>query len=85
MKAVKIAELKSRFSHHLRKVRAGESFTVLDRDIPVARLVPVNDQSDVVVTSPASDAPPFQKIRLPHRTDVAVDIVGLLLEDRRRR
>ncbi len=41
MKRVRIAELKARLSAHLRAVRRGEEVLVLDRDQPVARIVPV--------------------------------------------
>jgi prevent-host-death family protein len=40
MAAVRIAELKARLSEHLRSVRKGRTLTVLDRDTPVARIVP---------------------------------------------
>src|SRR6266850_894777 len=40
MKKVKIAYLKARLSEHLRQVRRGETFTVMDRETPIARLVP---------------------------------------------
>jgi antitoxin (DNA-binding transcriptional repressor) of toxin-antitoxin stability system len=34
MKTVRIAELKSRLSEHLRSVRKGRTLTILDRDTP---------------------------------------------------
>jgi hypothetical protein len=40
MLSVRIADLKSRISEHLRKVRAGWSMTIFDRDTPIARIVP---------------------------------------------
>ena len=40
MKTVRIAELKARLSEHLKWVRKGRTLTVLDRDTPVARIVP---------------------------------------------
>jgi len=40
MTNVRIADLKSRLSAHLRKVRAGRAITVLDRDTPIAQIVP---------------------------------------------
>ena len=40
MSDVRIAELKARLSEHLRSVRNGSTLTVLDRDTPVARIVP---------------------------------------------
>jgi prevent-host-death family protein len=43
MKQVRIAELKARLSEYLRAVRNGETIAVLDRDTPVAQIVPVRD------------------------------------------
>jgi prevent-host-death family protein len=37
---VKIADLKNNLSRHLARVRRGGEITVLDRDTPVARIVP---------------------------------------------
>jgi len=41
MKTVGIADLKAHLSQHLRSVRKGRTLTVLDREAPVARLVPI--------------------------------------------
>jgi prevent-host-death family protein len=41
MKTVGVADLKAHLSQHLRAVRKGRSLTVLDRDAPIARLVPI--------------------------------------------
>lgn len=40
MRDVGIADLKARLSEHLRSVRNGGTLTVLDRDTPIARIVP---------------------------------------------
>lgn len=40
MRQVKIADLKNNLSRHLLHVRAGGDLVVLDRNTPVARLVP---------------------------------------------
>ena len=40
MTTVKIADLKNNLSRHLAHVRQGGELTVLDRDTPVARIVP---------------------------------------------
>ena len=40
MATVKIADLKNNLSRHLAHVRQGGELTVLDRDTPVARIVP---------------------------------------------
>ncbi len=41
MKRVKIADLKNNLSRHLARVRAGETITVLDRDRPIAQVIPI--------------------------------------------
>ena len=45
MMQVKISELKNSLSAYLRKVKSGESILVLDRNTPVARLVPIESMS----------------------------------------
>jgi prevent-host-death family protein len=40
MKSVQIAELKAHLSHYLRSVRAGDRMVVLDRQEPIAEIVP---------------------------------------------
>jgi prevent-host-death family protein len=40
MQGVKIADLKNNLSRHLTRVRQGGEITVIDRDTPVARIVP---------------------------------------------
>lgn len=41
MKSVNIAELKNRLSLYLNEVRAGREILVRDRDLPIARIVPL--------------------------------------------
>ncbi|MFQ5928391.1 MAG: type II toxin-antitoxin system Phd/YefM family antitoxin [Acidobacteriota bacterium] len=41
MKQAKITELRDRLSYYLRRVRRGETIEVVDRNVPIARLVPV--------------------------------------------
>ncbi len=53
MRSIKIARLKDELSVTLRRVQRGETILVTDRDRPVARLVPVDDDEGVTVI-PAS-------------------------------
>ena len=46
MKSVNIAELKNHLSAYLNKVRGGEEIVVRDRDLPIARIVPLNRSAD---------------------------------------
>ena len=83
MKRVGIAELKARLSEHLRRVREGESVTVLDRRTPVARLVPwEREQSPLRIRGPKQGAPRPGEVELPEPTQLGRDVVELLLEDR---
>jgi prevent-host-death family protein len=83
MKAVKIANLKSQLSRHLREVRAGAVVTVLDRSTPIARLVPIDQGDDLVVTRPAAGAAPIGRLKFPRSArPIGIDVVRLLLKDR---
>jgi prevent-host-death family protein len=82
MKQVGIAELKSKLSEFLRVVQGGESIAVLDRNRPVAHLVPIRQGSGLRIRKPASDSPKPNKVSLPKPTHENVDLMGLLLEER---
>ncbi|GKS57549.1 hypothetical protein YTPLAS18_10760 [Nitrospira sp.] len=85
MKGVRVADLKSKLSEHLRKVRAGKTVTVLDRSTPIARIVPYEEQvSTLTVRSPLASSPSLKDIRLPPPLKLRrnVDVVAVLLEER---
>jgi prevent-host-death family protein len=84
MKQVRIAELKSRLSEYLRAVRRGETIAVLDRDTPVARIVPVPERTSLRIRKPAPGSPPPNRVALPKASELKIDVVGLLLEERQR-
>lgn len=81
---VKIADLKARLSEHLRRVRRGESVTVLDRDTPVARIVPFTRTDPLVLRPRRAGAPDPADVPLPHplRLDRGIDVVDVLLDER---
>jgi prevent-host-death family protein len=84
MKRVGVAELKDQLSKHLRAVEAGEEIEVTDRGRPIARIVPARPASKVPIRAPTR---PFSEIRdrIYPPADLPIDIVELLLEDRRKR
>jgi prevent-host-death family protein len=43
MKGIGIADLKARLSEHLKAVRRGRTLTILDRNTPIARIVPITE------------------------------------------
>ena len=83
MKNVRIAELKARLSEHLRHVRRGHTLTVLDRDTPIARIVPYAPEPEsLMVRRPLRRYSSLQRVPLPPPSKLKVDVVDLLLEER---
>ncbi len=82
MKQVRIAELKARLSEYLRAVRRGETIAVLDRETPVAQIIPVRDRTALRIRKPTPGTPRPNRVRLPKPLKLDVDVVQLLLEER---
>ena len=82
MTAVRIAELKARLSEYLRAVRKGETISVLDRDTPVAQIIPVHERVALRIRRPATGTPPPNRVKLPRPLKIELDVVDLLLEER---
>lgn len=81
--SVRVAELKSRLSEYLRRVRRGETVTVLDRDTPIARLTPLTaGASALAVRRPAPGAPKPGAVPLPPPLRLKADVLALLREER---
>jgi prevent-host-death family protein len=78
---VGIADLKARLSEHLRAVRKGRTLTVLDRDTPVARLVPY--EAEPVDVKRATRR--IQDLVPPPSPATPTDSLSVLLDDRTRR
>jgi prevent-host-death family protein len=82
MISVKIAELKAKLSEYLRAVRKGDSITILDRETPIARIVPYEPEANGLVSRKPTSRIPFGKIPLPAPHTLDIDIVRVLLEER---
>ena len=83
MKSVKIAELKARLSEHLREVRRGRSVIVVDRETPIAKLVPyTSDAEALTIRKPLRRKRSLRSVPLPGPLKMDTDIVELLLEER---
>jgi len=82
MRKVRIAELKAKLSAYLRAVRHGETIAILDRDTPIAQIVPVRARSELRVRKPTPGTLPPNRIPLPKPAKLPIDIVQLLLEER---
>jgi prevent-host-death family protein len=82
MRSVRIAELKARLSEYLRAVRAGETIAVLDRETPVAQIVPVRERARLRIRKPPHGARAPNRVRLPKPLKLDIDVVEVLLEER---
>ena len=81
MSTVRIAELKSHLSELLRSVRKGRTLTVLDRDTPIARIVPYAAEPIEVRRATRR----LRDLKLPSPPTLPTDSLAILLDDRRRR
>lgn len=80
-----VADLKARLSEHLRAVRRGEEITVMDRDTPVARIVPYATSGALRVREPGTRYGKPSEVALPPKVRIRGDVVDVLLEERRDR
>ena len=81
MSTAQIADLKSHLSRYLRSVRGGETITVLDRNTPIARIVPYD--AEPLELRRATRSP--RDLRLPPVPKRPTDSLAVLLEDRAHR
>jgi prevent-host-death family protein len=79
MSRVGIADLKANLSRHLRRVRTGRTLTVVDRNTPIAQLVPYAATALLEVRR-ATRKP--RELRLPSAPAAVTDSLRILLEDR---
>jgi antitoxin (DNA-binding transcriptional repressor) of toxin-antitoxin stability system len=78
--SVRIAEFKSRLSHHLRKVRQGHPLVLLDRDTPIARVLPYpSGPGKLRSRKPTRES---RDINLPPPLSKKINSLSTLLEER---
>jgi prevent-host-death family protein len=81
MKGVGIADLKARLSEHLKAVRKGRTLTVLDRNQPVALIVPF--VAEPLEVRRATRKP--RALPVPAPLPKSTNSLAALLDDRGRR
>jgi prevent-host-death family protein len=81
MTVVRIADLKARLSEHLRSVRKGRTLTVMDRDTPVARIIPYAAEPIEIRRATRR----LRDCKRPPPPSSPTDSLSALLDDRRRR
>lgn len=85
MKRAKVSELKAHLSSFLAAVRRGETVVVCDRDTPIARLVPIDDDRSGFRVKPASRPPADLRALRTVELRRDVDLDALLRESRTQR
>ncbi|MGA2879594.1 MAG: type II toxin-antitoxin system prevent-host-death family antitoxin [Bryobacteraceae bacterium] len=99
METVNIAELKNSLSAYLQKVRAGEEIVIRDRNLPVAKIVPLNTtdvsaeelalvaSGELLLPSEAFNERAFWSIGAKHplSADIADSLSSAVSEDREER
>lgn len=94
MRTAKISELKAKLSAHLRYVKNGEEVLILDRNIPIARLVPAaaTDDDDErmrrliargVVTPPKTPRPEGYALPEPPGPMISQELMDQIWEEER--
>ncbi len=70
-------------SEHLRDVRRGRSVVVVDRDTPIAKLIPYSSDGEALtIRKPLRRRPSLRHVPLPPPLKLDTDIVDLLLTER---
>ena len=82
MSKVGIADLKAHLSEHLRNVRRGRTLTILDRNTPVAQIIPL--EADVPLEIRRASRKP-SAVRVPKAPTTPTDSLAVLLRDRAKR
>jgi prevent-host-death family protein len=78
MKTAMVSELKSKLSAYLAQVRGGATIVVYERNTPIARLVPFEEESDDLVIIDASAPPAALKRIKGIRPKKPIDVDKLL-------
>ncbi len=75
MTRVSISELKSHLSEHLRSAEAGETIHVMDRARPIAKVVPMDHESEGLDVVPAACS--FASVRKVRVTPIKASMSSL--------
>ncbi|SHJ00522.1 type II toxin-antitoxin system Phd/YefM family antitoxin [Desulfofundulus thermosubterraneus] len=84
-----IREVKNRFSEYLRRVKQGEIIVITERNVPVARLVPVQEKGQLPVLTLVEEKLASWQGGKPRGAAVPPAVLGtasiatLVVEDRR--
>ena len=85
MISVKVGELRNQLSRYLKKVRHGAEITITDRETPIGRIIPYQEETDdFQIIDPPDGYAGLSKLDFPD-LPTKIDPVELLLQERRKR
>lgn len=82
MATISQRELRNDNAEVMRAVEDGEAFTVTRRGVPVARLIPLTDDSDLVCDRPAKRRPTYSSLRRVRTATATGELLSDLRGDR---
>ncbi len=82
METISISNLKAHLSATMKRVRAGGTIVVVDRDVPIAEIKPFPGKKRGIVIHPPSKKEMSGSLHL--KVSLDIDPVEYLVEDRRR-
>jgi prevent-host-death family protein len=80
--SIPMADFKAHLSRYIRSVRQGRPLTLLDRQTPVAQVVPYSEKPGKLSVRPATRQP--GQVRLPAPHGKRLDVVRYAAEERQR-
>ena len=85
MKAIKTSEFKAKLAKYLRMVRNGEEIQILDRGIPIAKVLNTNATTvEFKTRPPLKDPRSLSQMKSKVSPIIEWDVVDFLLEERRK-
>lgn len=80
---VKSSEFKAKMAAHLRQVKKGHELVLLDRDTPIAKVIPLQNNKEKLKIIPPQEKTGLKNIKIPKlKKKPTIDVVKMLQEDR---
>jgi len=80
--SIQMADFKAHLSRYIRGVRQGHPLTLLDRQTPVAQVVPYSEKPGKLAVRPITRKP--NQVRLPAPLGKRLDVVRYAAQERQR-
>ena len=82
MKKANISKIKAELSKYIKFAKAGEVVLIMDRDVPVAKIIAVKPETALQIRAPLIDLKTVLSANDKRPFDEKMDILDVLLRDR---